>query len=340
MLQQVMKAPESIILEEVPVPDIKEDQVLIRIRKIGICGTDSAVFWGKHSSIQYPLTQGREAAGEIVAVGADVQNLFPGQMVTVQPQMPCETCEHCMAGKYNLCRNLKVMGFQIDGMAREYFAADADKVATLPKGVCYEEGTMIEPLAVAVHAVKRAGNVAGKNVLVMGAGPIGVITAQAAKGMGAGKVMITDISDPRLQIAKDSGISCCINTRSHDLGKALINCFGTENADVIYDCAGTDVTFDQAIRYADDGSRIILVAVFKGLKNVDLSALANKELNLYTTRMYRNEDYLDAIGLIEERKVNLMALVSKQFPFGEYEAAYRYLEENKDKVMKVIIDVK
>lgn len=339
MLRQIVKAPGHIGFEEVPVPEAGEEQVLIRIRKIGICGSDIRVFSGQYPSVAYPVTQGREAAGEIVAVGSAVQNLFPGQKVTVQPQVPCGTCRHCAEGKYNLCEDLKVMGFQTMGMASEYFAADADRVATLPKDISYEEGTMIEPLAVAVHAVKKAGNVAGKNVLVLGAGPIGVITAQAAAGMGARAVMITDISDPRLEIAEKCGIRHCVNTAVRDLGGALESCFGTGEADIIYDCAGTDVTIGQAIRYARTGSRIILVAVFKGVTSVDLGALADKELKLCTTVMYRNEDYLDAIGLIDEKKVDLKAMISRHFPFREYEDAYRYLLDNRNKVMKVIIDV-
>lgn len=339
MLRQSVDAPGHISFKEVPVPQTGDEQVLIRIQKIGICGSDIRVFSGQYPAIDYPVTQGREAAGEIVAVGAAVQNLFVGQKVTVQPQITCKVCRHCREGKYNLCENLKVMGFQTTGMASEYFAADADCVATLPRDICYEEGTMIEPLAVAVHAVKKAGSVAGKNVLILGAGPIGLITAQAAKGMGAGTVMITDISSPRLEIASKCGIEHCVNTAEKDLGEALRSCFGTGEADIIYDCAGTNVTIGQAIRYACTGSRIILVAVFRGVASVDLAALADKELKLCTTVMYRNEDYLDAIGLIDEKKVNLKAMISRHFPFLEYEDAYRYLLENKDKVMKVIIDV-
>lgn len=339
MVRQVVSAPGKIEFEEVPVPEIKEDQVLIKIRKIGICGSDIRVFSGQYPSMVYPVTQGREAAGEIVSVGSAVQNLFPGQKVTVQPQITCGACQHCLEGKYNLCENLKVMGFQARGMAAEYFAADADRVANLPKDISYEEGTMIEPLAVAVHAVKKAGSVTGKNVLILGAGPIGVITAQAARGMGANAVMITDITNPRLKIASRCGIDFCVNTAEEDLGEALQKCFGVQEADIVYDCAGTNITIGQAIAYAHAGSRIILVGVFRGMASVDLAALADKELKLCTTLMYRNEDYLDAISLIDEKKVKLEAMISRHFPFREYEKAYQYLIENRDQVMKVIIDV-
>lgn len=339
MLQQVVVAPGKIEFREVPIPEIGPDQVLVRIKRIGICGSDLRVFSGDYPGVSYPLTQGREASGEIVAAGSSVLNLFPGQKVTIQPQVTCGECRYCREGKYNLCENLKVMGFQAPGMASEYFAVDADRVATLPADSSYEAGTMVEPLAVAVHAVKRAGNVNRKKVLILGAGPIGVITAQAAKGMGAEAVMITDLMDQRLEIAKRCGADFCVNAGKGDLGEALKEHFGTDHADIIYDCAGTDVTIGQAIRYASAGSRIVLVGVYKGWAKVDLAALADKELKLYTTLMYRNEDYLDAIGLIDEKKVNLDAMITGRFPFKKYEEAYRCLQENRDRMIKAMIEV-
>ena len=142
MLQQVVQAPGSITFREIPIPEVQEDQVLIKVHKIGICGTDIRVFEGKYAGVSYPVTQGREAAGEIVSVGRSVQNLFPGQKVTVQPQITCGHCKHCREGKYHLCGNLKVTGCQMPGMAAEYFVADADKVATLPGDISYEEGSL------------------------------------------------------------------------------------------------------------------------------------------------------------------------------------------------------
>lgn len=339
MLQQVVVAPGKLEFREVSNPKINQDQVLVCIKRIGICGSDLRVYEGSYPGVEYPITQGREASGEIVEVGSAVLNLFPGQKVTIQPQLPCGECRYCREGKYNLCENLRVMGFQTPGMASEYFAVDADKVATLPKDSSYEAGTMVEPLAVAVHAVKRAGNVKHKNVLILGAGPIGVITAQAAKGMGAGAVMITDLMDPRLGLAEKCGVDYCVNPEKEDLGEALKTHFGTDHADIIYDCAGTEATIGQAIRYASAGSRIILVGVYKGWANVNLAALADKELKLYTTLMYRNEDYLDAIGLIDEKKVDLDAMVTGHFPFRQYEEAYHCLKENRESMLKVMIEV-
>ncbi len=339
MLQQVMTAPGKIEFREIETPVPKAGEVLIRIMKIGVCGSDIHVWHGKHPFTSYPVTQGHEVSGEIAALGAGVENLEVGQKVTIQPQVVCGKCYPCRHGKYNLCETLKVMGFQTTGVASEYFAVDAAKVTPLPQEMSFDEGAMIEPLAVAVHAVRKFGDMQGIRVAVLGAGPIGILVAQAAKGMGAESVLITDISDLRLEKARQCGVDFCVNTCEADFGEALVLSFGPDKADVIYDCAGNNVTMGQAIRCARKGSTIILVAVFAGMAEVDLAVLNDHELDLNTTMMYRNEDYLEAIELVRAGKVDLKPLISKHFAFRDYAEAYRYIDENRETTMKVIIDV-
>lgn len=247
MLQQVMTNSKEITFNEVPVPEITADQVLVKIMKIGVCGSDIHVYHGKHPFTSYPVTQGHEVSGEIVKLGEKVTGFTVGQKVTIQPQVVCGKCYPCRHGKYNLCEELKVMGFQTTGTASEFFAVDAAKVTALPEDMSYDEGAMIEPLAVAVHAVKRAGDVKGMKIAVLGAGPIGILVAQTAKGLGAESVMITDVSDLRLEKAKECGVDFCINTKEKDFGEAMLENFGPYKADVIYDCAGNNITMGQAI---------------------------------------------------------------------------------------------
>ena len=178
MLQQVMTNPGEIIFREVPVPEIKDNQVLVKIMNIGICGSDIHVYHGKHPFTKYPVTQGHEVSGEVVKTGDAVTEFHVGQKVTIEPQVYCGHCYPCRHGKYNLCEELKVMGFQTTGTASEYFAVDASKVTPIPEDMSYEEGAMIEPLAVAVHGVKQMGDVTGMNIVVIGAGPIGNLVAQ------------------------------------------------------------------------------------------------------------------------------------------------------------------
>lgn len=339
MLQQVMTAPGEIEFREVPVPEVKDSQVLIKIMNIGICGSDIHVYHGEHPFTSYPVTQGHEVSGEIVKTGEGAGEWKIGQKVTIQPQVVCGKCYPCRHGKYNLCEELKVMGFQTTGTASQYFAADKEKVTLLPDNLSYEEGAMIEPLAVAVHGIRQAGDVKGLNIAVLGAGPIGNLVAQSAKGMGAGSVMITDISDVRLAKAKECGVDYCINTAKEDLEDAIQKAFGPDKADIIYDCAGNNVTMGQAIRYARKGSIIILVAVFAGMATIDLAVANDHELDIKSTMMYRNEDYIEAIRLVNDGKITLAPLVSAHFPFREYKKAYEYIDNNRESAMKVMIDV-
>lgn len=339
MRQQVMTAPKQIEFRDVPMPTVTDDQVLLKMMNIGICGSDIHVYQGAHPFTSYPVTQGHEVSAEVVAFGNNVTGLRVGQKVTVQPQVVCGTCYLCTHGKYNLCENLKVMGFQTTGMASEFFAVDREKVTPLPDTMTFEEGSLIEPTAVAVHAIKQAGDIQGKGVIVLGAGPIGNLVAQAALALGAKTVLITDISDLRLQIASESGIPHTLNTKNEDLAAKIAEIFGSDKADVIYDCAGTDITINQAIHQARKGSMIILVAVFEKPATVDLAVLNDHELDLNTSMMYRNEDYLDAIRLVEAGKINLQKLISKVFPFEDFAKAYEYIDANREATMKVIIDV-
>ncbi len=339
MLQQVMTAPGEISFREVESPEPGAGEVLVRIRRIGVCGSDIHVWHGKHPFTSYPVTQGHEVSGEIAALGAGVEGFAVGDKVTIEPQVVCGTCHPCRHGKYNLCEELKVMGFQTTGAASEYFAVDAKKVTKLGARMDFDEGAMIEPLAVAVHAARRFADLKGAKVAVLGAGPIGILVAQAVKGMGADAVLVTDVSEGRLAKAEECGADFTADTSKENFADAMARAFGPDKADVIYDCAGNDVTMDQAIRYARKGSTIILVAVFAKPATVDLAVLNDHELDLNTTMMYRHEDYMTAIELVDAGKVRLSPLVSKHFAFRDYAEAYRYIDSNRVSTMKVIVDV-
>ena len=203
----------------------------------------------------------------------------------------------------------------------------------------FDMGAMIEPVAVAVHASKKFAKLDGSKVAVLGCGPIGILVAQVCKALGAKEVLITDVSQKRLQIAKSCNIDHTINTKDKDFGEALLECFGNDRADVIYDCAGNDVTIGQAIKYSRKGSSIILVAICENIAKVDLATLNDKELILNSSMMYRHDDYITAISLVEQGKVSLKQLMTVHFKFTDYQKAYQYIDENKELTMKVLIDV-
>jgi L-iditol 2-dehydrogenase len=334
-----MPKPGVIEFRDVDVPKIAGDEVLLRILRIGVCGSDLHVFHGKHPYTPYPVVQGHEVSGEVVELGEGVRSLDLGDKVTFMPQVTCGACYACRSGNYHICESLKVMGFQTTGAASEFFAVKASKVIRLPSELSIEEGAMVEPLAVAVHALSRSGNVEGKKVLVLGAGPIGHLVAQTARGLGASAVMITDISAFRRQMAAQCGIDYCVNPAQENLAEAIQRCFGSDKADLILECVGIEATTTQAIACARKGSTIVVVGVFAAKALVDLGLLQDRELRLVGTLMYQEHDYRKAIELIRAGKVNLKPLVTNHFAFEDYLSAYRFIDEKKDLVMKVMIDV-
>jgi len=338
MIQAVMTEPGKIKFHDISIPEVKENQVKVKMKCIGVCGSDIHVNHGKHPYTSYPVVQGHEVSAVIEEIGKDVTNVKVGDVVTIQPQVVCGECYPCTHGMYNDCEKLKVMGFQTTGMASEYFVVDAEKALKLPEGMSFEHGAMIEPLAVAVHALKRYGDVKGKGVLVLGGGPIGNLVAQTAKAQGASKVLLSELSAYRLETAKKCGIDT-VNPNEKKLKEGITECFGIDGADVIFECIGINATMKQAIEYARKGSDIIVVGVFADLGAINMGFIQDHELRLIGTAMYRVEDYIEAIELVNKKLIEFDALITHRVKFKDYPNAYKIIDEQKDKAMKVIIEM-
>ena len=336
MIQAVMNRPGDITFQDVPVPAVGPRQIKVAMKRIGVCGSDIHVFHGRHPYTSYPVVQGHEVSAMVVEVGAEVSGFAAGDKVTIQPQVVCGRCYPCTHGMYNACEELKVMGFQTTGMASEYFVTETEKALRLPDTVSYEHGAMIEPLAVAVHAIRRYGDVTGKDVLVLGGGPIGNLVAQTARAMGAAGVLLSEISAYRLEAAATCGIKVVNPSREDLLGK-ITESFGPDKADVIFECVGIDATLTQAIDYARKGSDIVVVGVFADLGTINMGFVQDHELRVIGTAMYRVEDYLKAIELAAEGLITLDALITHTVTFRDYLQAYRIVEEQKDRAMKVMV---
>jgi len=339
MKQAVLVEPQKVIIQDVPKPEPGPGQVLVQVRRIGVCGSDIHAYYGKHPYISCPIVQGHEFAGRITEVGLDVRRLGAGDDVTVMPQLVCGQCYPCRHGNYHICNSLKVIGCQAGGAAQEFLAVDQDLVVKLPAGMDYDSGAMVEPVAVGAHAVGRLGSVEGKKILVLGAGPIGNLTAQVAGGLGAAEVAISDLSDFRLELARACGIPHAINSAKRDLASAVREAFGPDGADAILECVGVEETVRQAVSLARKGTDIVIVGVFGERPRVDVGLVQDKELRLIGTLMYKAEDYRTAIDLVRFGRVRLKPLMTRHFPFEEYAEAYRYIEKNRDRTMKVFIDL-
>lgn len=338
MKQATMITPGKIEFSEVDEPKPGKGEVLIRIRKIGVCGSDVHVWHGKHPYTSYPVVQGHEFSATIEELGEGVKGLKVGQNVTATPQIVCGECRPCKRGDYHICDTLKVEGFQAPGVAQDLFVTSADKIVPLPDDFTYEQGALVEPVSVAVHTVGRAGTVENKNVVVLGAGPIGNLVGQVAKAKG-GKVMITDISDFRLSVAKKCGIEHTCNVAAADFKTAVQETFGDEGYQVAFECVGIEATMSETIETIGKGGTIVVVGVFADKARVDLGLVQDRELKLVGTLMYKYEDYVEAVKLIHEGLVSTEPLYSKYFSFSEYNEAYNFIDSKRDKIMKVFIDV-
>ncbi len=339
MKQAVMTSPGVIEFRDVPAPEPGPGQVLLRIKRIGVCGSDIHVYHGKHALTPYPVVQGHEVSGVVEKLGPGVKGLRTGDPATFQPQVTCGKCYSCTHGAYHICDNLKVMGFQTTGAGSELFALDARLVLKLPSGTSYDHGAMVEPTAVGVHAVTRGGGVKGRKVLILGAGPIGNLTSQVARGMGAAQVMITDVSDYRLGLARECGVDFAVNTAREDLSARIRDSFGEEKADLILECVGAGPTISQAISVARKGTDIVVVGVFGDKPQVDMGTVQDRELRLIGTLMYQEPDWKKAIELIGSQRVKLAPLVTNHFAFADYKKAYEYIDANREQAMKVMITV-
>ena len=340
MRQAVMTEPGKIKYHQIDSPLPSTGQVQIRIQRIGICGSDIHVFYGKHPFVTYPLIQGHEYSGVVEAVGEGVEGISVGDKVTATPQEVCGTCPPCRRGQYNACEVLKVRGFQAPGCAQDLFVTEADKVVKLPDNFLPEQGAFVEPVSVAAHSTGRlGGDLTGKNIVVSGAGTIGNFVAQAVKARGSEKVLITDISDFRLDMAKQVGIEAVCNVRNQSLKDAAQEVFGDDGYDVGIEVAGVEASLSSLVSGVCKGGTILIVGVYEEIPKVDMSVICEHELDIKGSMMYRHEDWDQAVDWIASGKIQTMPLVSKHFAFEEFLSAYQFIQGEGDKTMKVMIDV-
>lgn len=335
-----MTAPGIVEIREVAdLTQVADNEVLLNIKRIGICGSDIHVNHGKHPFVRYPVIQGHEYSGEVVTTGKGVTRVKPGMKATGRPQLVCGICGPCIRGDYNICSNLKVEGFQANGCAQDYFTVSEDRILAVPDSLSFDEAATIEPLAVGVHSTGRAGDLKGKNIVVTGAGTIGNLVAQCAKARGAKTVLITDISDYRLGKAKESGIDFTSNSDNELFEDAIDRVFGKESFMVGFECAGVENALQNLVNNIEKGSRIVVLGVYSEIPRVNYGFVGEHELTIIGTLMYKHEDYEEAIRLIEKGLIQTGKLITHHFPFNEYSQAYKFIDNQGDRTLKVMIDL-
>ncbi|WP_319415765.1 alcohol dehydrogenase catalytic domain-containing protein [Marispirochaeta aestuarii] len=336
MLQTRLPEAYTVEYRDVPVPEIGPEEVLIKVKRFGICGSDIQVYHGQHKYMTFPVVQGHEASGTLEKIGDKVSGLKVGQAVTVQPQIFCGVCQPCKSGHPNVCQNLRVYGVHTDGLGQEYFAVPAEKIIPLPEGCSFDDGALIEPITVGVGAIRRCGDVKDRNICILGAGPIGNFTAQVAQAKGA-QVMVTDINQKKLDLAASMGIKNTINTENRDLKTCIADVFGPAGADIIIDCAGAPASLTSAIKSARPASKIVIVANFKVPVEVEIPLIQRQQIDVLGVMMYIKEDFFTAVDLVSQGKVTTEGIISEYFDISKLKEAYEYIDANRLDVNKVMM---
>ncbi len=347
----VMHGIRDVRLETRAIPKPNADEVLVKIQRVGVCGSDVHYFTDGHIGhyvVEKPMILGHESAGVVAAVGSEVSSLKIGDRVSLEPGYPCRTCYHCKRGRYNLCPDMTFMATPpIDGAFAEYVAWKSDFVFKIPDSMSLDAAALLEPLAVGVWAVQRAQIGMGASVVVFGAGPIGCTTLQAAKAAGATTIIAVDLEPFRLELAKKLGATHTINGRDNNvleqiraITSLLTGLTGSSaGVDAAFETAGSLITCRMTIEATRSGGVAILVGLpADPLVSLDIVAAASREVDIRGQFRYAN-CYPAALELVAQGRVNLDAMITHRFHLDQAHQALEFSDKEKKTSMKVMVEV-
>ena len=351
MKAAVMYGIRDVRIESRPKPKVGPHDVLVQIKRVGVCASDIHYFThGRIGSfvVKNPLILGHESAGSVAEVGSDVTRFKPGDRVTIEPGYTCGQCYYCKTGRYNLCPDVVFLATPpVDGAFCEYIAWPEDFVFALPKGMSFEEGAMMEPLSVGLWAVKRSNAGPGSIIAIWGAGPIGLVTLQSAKVVGATTLIVVDIVQSRLEHAKRLGATHIINGSKEDSIEQIRNICSEitglkpENTgvDASFETAGTIPTTRCAMSVARPGGVVLLIGLPPDpMVELDIVSVASKEVDIRGQFRYAH-CYPTALALTAAGRVDVKSLVTHHFPLSQVAEALKFADESKAKAVKVVVDV-
>lgn len=342
-LTALLYKPKDLRLVQTPIPEINDDEVLLRMDCVGICGSD-VHYWQTgacgHFVLKEPMIMGHEASGVVAKLGKKVKNLKVGDRVAIEPGVPCRYCEFCKTGRYHLCPDMSFCATPpVHGNLVRYYKHAADFCFKLPDHVSMEEGALLEPLAVGIHSCRRGGVSAGHVVLVLGAGPIGLLTMLAAKAFGASKVLITDILQSRLDFARQLGADHTLlvtrESNEADLVMKIHELLGG-HPDVSFDASGAQATVRLSLLATKSGGVAVLVGMGAPEQTVPLSGALAREVDIRGIFRYVN-DYPTALAMVASGKINVKPLVTHHFSIEESLEAYEVARQGAG--IKVMIHV-
>jgi L-iditol 2-dehydrogenase len=339
-----MSGTNEMVWKDVPMPSLKDNDVLVKVEVVGICGSD--VHYYQHGRIgdfvvNGDFILGHECAGEVIEVGSAVKTLKVGDRVALEPGKTCGKCEQCKTGRYNLCPDVEFFATPpFHGTLTNYVAHPEDMCFKLPENVSNTEGALVEPLAVGLHATSLGEVKLGDTVVIFGSGCIGLVTLLSAKARGAAKIIVVDVLENRLQTAQKLGATHVINAMETNAVQAIMDITAGKGAEVVIETAGAVITVKQTVDVLKIGGTIVLV----GMTPVDeiefnFMKLMGKEGVIKPIFRYRNL-YPLAINAIASGTINLKEIVSHEFDFCDSKEAFDFVGNNAKDVVKAVINIK
>ncbi len=288
---------------------------------------------------------GHEYAGDVVAVGKTVDEFRVGDRVVVEAHMGCRRCENCIRGLYTSCLNYgntkrghRANGFTTNGGLAEYALNHINTLYKIPEGVTYEEAVVVMTAGSPLFGLQNAGGYfAGETVAVLGPGPIGLVAIQLVKALGAARVILTGTRESRLALGKKLGADLAVNSKEQDPVAAVMDATAGKGADLVVDCAGADETFDQSLKMAKPGGKVLIVAYYRGPVTADVSHAVRRNLTIYTERGEGGTSVGRALALTAAGRIQAKPLVTHTFPLAEVHKAFETFEKRIGDPIKVVL---
>jgi L-iditol 2-dehydrogenase len=305
-------------LVEAPLPAIeRDDDVLIRVRAVGVCGSDLHGYTGHSGRRTPPLIMGHEVTGEVVATGPAVTDLAPGSRVAVQPVLFCGVCSQCVAGRRSICENRLVMGMTAPGAYAEYVTWPAGNLYELPPGMPFAAGALAEPTSVAVHAVGLAHIRPHDTAFVAGAGPIGLLTLASLRHSGVRAIAVSDMSDARLELAQSLGASYLINPGRQDFKQEIERFSDGQGVDVSFEAVGLSATAQQTLDATRNKGTVIWIGNNQRLIEIDMQAVVTRELSVLGSYGMSDEEFKRSLAMLADGTIPAESLINRRASLAE-----------------------
>lgn len=339
----ILEKPGKMVIKETDIPTPKDDEVLIEVKYVGICGSDVHGFeHGPYIPPKDPnqvIGLGHECSGIIKKIGKNVKKFTVGQRVCIEPGVPCYKCEFCLSGHYNVCPNVDFMATQPNyrGALTNYLTHPEAMTFHLPENMSLIEGALVEPAAVGIHAAKMAGDILGKTVVILGAGCIGLMTLQACKLKGASKIVVIDILDNRLNKAIELGATATLKGDDPQLTEKVKNIVGEYGADIVLETAGSAFTAKKALEVVKRRGKILIVGSIQDGVSIEFLKI-NREVTIQTVFRYAN-DFAATINSIANGEFDVNSIADRFFNYQDTQKAFEFSVNNKKDLIKGVIKV-